>query len=260
MSDAYFVTTDGARFVPTDLARGPWDADACHAGPPTGLMVRAMERALDTHDLARITVDLLRPIPMSGFRVEATIVRSGRQVAHSEAMIVDGDDVVARARGLHLRGRPVTVPEPATRGPRFEDATSGRFPIHTTVHGLAAFPASVEVRYDPAHSQGDGGETIMWMRTLVPLLAGEEPSPFQRIAPLADCGNGISYNAYLDEAHFVNPDLTVWLHRPPGGEWHASHAVSHWHPSGVGVAEAVLFDTTGPVGGAVQTLLLFPPR
>jgi hypothetical protein len=95
----------------------------------------------------------------------------------------------------------------------------------------------------------------MWMRT-VPILAGEVPSPFQRICPLADCGNAVSRNAELGEAHFINPDLTLVLHRDPVGEWLGISARSHWQSTGVGLADALLFDDLGLVGRALQTLLV----
>ena len=41
MGDSFFVP-DGDRFLPTDLARGPWSADATHAGPPAALLGRAV--------------------------------------------------------------------------------------------------------------------------------------------------------------------------------------------------------------------------
>ena len=98
----------------------------------------------------------------------------------------------------------------------------------------------------------------MWLRSTVPILADEEPSPFQRISPLADCGNGVSYNEYLDRVAFLNVDLTIALHRDPVGEWHAARAVSHWQSDGTGLSDAELFDTEGVVGRALQTLLLNP--
>jgi hypothetical protein len=97
------------------------------------------------------------------------------------------------------------------------------------------------------------------MRT-IPLLAGEEPSPFQRICPLADSGNAIGRNAEPDEIGFVNPDLTVVLHRRPEGLWLGSEAVSFWQPTGIGLADALLFDHRGTVGRALQTLLLRPMK
>ena len=102
-------------FSPTDHCRGPWDADACHAGPPTGLLVRAMQRALPDVRLARITVDLAKPIPMSGFHIDAEVTRRGKTVAGTRATIVDADGVSrVSAIGLHVaeqsrsRGRGTT--------------------------------------------------------------------------------------------------------------------------------------------------------
>lgn len=258
MADAYFHTSDGVWFRPTDHSRGPWDPDACHAGPPIGLMVRASENLVPSQRLSRITVELTRPIPMSGFRVQAETGRTGRSVSTSVAEIVDDDRVYARAHAIHLRTRdPFDCSTATVDVPDLADAVPGPFPITRTRHGLPAFPESLEVRYDPAESQGAGGPTTMWLRAL-PLLADEEPSGFQRLCPLADSGNGISYNDYLDRVLFVNPDLTVALHRRPEGEWFCSRVRSHWQPDGVGMSDAELFDTTGPIGRAVQTLLLDP--
>jgi hypothetical protein len=93
------------------------------------------------------------------------------------------------------------------------------------------------------------------MRT-VPLVLGEEASPFQRICALADCGNAISRNADPDDLAFMNTDLTVLLHRLPVGEWFGVDSVSRWEPSGVGMSDSLLFDEHGPVGRALQTLII----
>jgi Acyl-CoA thioesterase N-terminal domain len=63
--------------------RGPRDPEASHAGPPAGLSVRAMERALPRVRLARVTVDLAKPIPFAGFHVDVEVTR---------AVIVDGEE------------------------------------------------------------------------------------------------------------------------------------------------------------------------
>ena len=46
-----------------------------------GLLVRALEQALPEHRLARITVDLSRPVPMAGFRIKTEVLRAGRAAA-----------------------------------------------------------------------------------------------------------------------------------------------------------------------------------
>ncbi len=96
----------------------------------------------------------------------------------------------------------------------------------------------------------------MWMRCEIPILSDEEPSSLQRIAPLADCGNGISYNGRLGSVSFTNIDLTLSVHRQPVGDWFASRSVSHWQPNGIGLADSELFDVHGPVGRATQNLIL----
>lgn len=259
MADAYFTTTDGVWFQPTAFTRGPWDPDACHAGPPTALMVRAIERLGVAQRLVRITVELYRPIPMAGFRVQASIRKPGGSVTLTQAELLDDRVIYARTYGLHLRSAD-HGPFPTADLPRpdFTRAVPGPFPIKETTHGLPAFNTSVECRYDPDGSPGGGGPTTVWVRTIVPILADEEPSGFQRICPLADSGNGISFNAPLNRFHFINPDLSVFLHREPKGEWFCSRSVSHWQPDSIGVADAELFDLEGPVGRAVQTLLLYP--
>lgn len=259
MSDAYFTTTDGDHFVPTDHARGPWAPDACHAGPPTALLVRAMERVVTHQRLVRITVELMRPVPMAGFRVQAEIRRPGRSVTLTEAEIFDDERIYARAHGMHLRQlEGLDCSTVVSQMPNFEAATPGPFPIRTAKHDRGGFIETLECRYDPDGGTGAGGPTTIWVRTRLPVLADEEPSPFQRICPLADSGNGISYNDSLDKIRFPNTDLSVSIHREPVGDWFCSSATSHWHQDGTGLADAELFDTSGPVGRALQHILLTP--
>ena len=259
-----FFTSDGApgdaeRFIPTGHARGPWHADHCHAGPPTGLLARAAERLVPDKRLTRLTVSLSRPIPHGGFRIESETRRSGRTVSLVGARIV-GDDgrIAATAEALLMARQPARdVPTHAESIGVPEGATSGGFPILETLHGLPAFNGTgVKARY-PAGQTREPGPTAAWLRT-VALLPDEEASPFQRICPLADCGNAFGRNA--DPAHttFANADLTIVLHRDPVGEWLGTRSTGYWEPDGIGLADAQLFDREGAVGRALQTLLLLP--
>jgi hypothetical protein len=253
---AYFTVGGDGTFVPTDYTRGPWSVDACHAGPPTGLMARASEAAVPDKPLVRLLVEVTRPIPMSGFRIGSVIARTGRTVTTTRIELHDDERSYARAEGLHLaEGEigPVTSHHIEVVDP--DDAVPGPFPI-SPIHDEVAFGDSLEVRYVPGMSHGIGGETFMWARSKVPLLAGERPSPFQAICPVADSGNGISWHEGTETMAFVNADLVVALHRQPGGEWIGSHTVSFWEPNGIGRADAELFDASGPVGRALQNLVL----
>lgn len=261
MSTTFFTLEagdDGDWFRPTDACRGPWDRDACHAGPPAGLLARAAERAVPEHRLVRLSIDLLRPIPHAGFRIDTTVLRSGRTVSTTELTIVDSDGgAVANARGMHLAEHgQLDLPTAAESLPRLADAAPGRFPIESGAHGLPMFSSGVEVRY-PAGEDHFPGPTTVWMHAL-PLLPGEMPSGFQRICPLADSGNAISRNAEPTELAFMNTDLTIYLHREPVGEWFGTHSVSRWEPNGLGMSDSLLFDDSGPVGRALQALVIRP--
>lgn len=253
---SYFVVGPSGRFLPTDYARGPWNIDACHAGPPTALLARASERLVPTKPLVRLSVEITRPIPMTGFSVSSEIVRDGRTVVQTRLQIHDADRSYGFGDGLHLATVDLgDVGTHTTDPPIFDTAVPGEFPFPNP-HEPGGFSDSLEVRYDPRFSRGDGGETMIWARSKVPMLPDEQPSPFQRLCPMADSGNGISWHERPGRISFLNADLVVSVHRPPDGEWIGSHTVSYWEPTGVGRTDAELFDRRGPVGRAMQHLVI----
>jgi hypothetical protein len=255
---------DGDRAVPTGFARGPWSPHAMHGGAPAALIARAVER----HDpgpasfVARLTIELLRPVPLVPLEVGARTVRPGKKVQWIEvSLTADGTEVV-RATALRLRTDPalaLQVPEPA---PLAMPGPARSEPIVLDL-GEAGWGERSEIGFAKvfelraAHgSFGVPGPAGLWFRLAVPLVAGEEPSALQRVAAAADFGNGVSA-LFGDGRHsFINADLTVSLWRLPAGEWVGIDSVSHASPDGVGVAESVLVDEQGRLGRALQSLLV----
>jgi hypothetical protein len=95
-----------------------------------------------------------------------------------------------------------------------------------------------------------------WTRLRHPIVPDEPPSPLQRVLAVADSGNGISGELDLTNWHFINPELTVHLHREAVGEWVCLEAQTAISPGGVGLATSVLSDLDGPIGVGAQTLLV----
>lgn len=102
----------------------------------------------------------------------------------------------------------------------------------------------------------DSGPATVWFRLRVAVVAGEEPTALQRVAAAADVGNGVSAALERGRYLFINPDLTIALHRPPAGEWVGLDAVTHAEAHGVGLAESALYDERGRIGRSVQTLIV----
>ena len=257
-ADEAFFRANDDWFVGNGASRSPWTADACHAGPVAAVIARALERVALEKQLTRLTINFRRPIPISGFRVDAEIERNGRSATTAMATLWDEDDqICATASSLHLVTHSyANLPSASVPHPFFEEAKSGDFPAKGALHDLPFFSSGIEIAYPPDET-GDPGPTTLWMRT-IPILENEIPSPFQSLCPIADCGNGISRNADFSEVSFVNADLTVAVYRLPESDWLASQAISFWQSSGIGISQAILFDRLGSLGTALQTLIVRP--
>jgi hypothetical protein len=278
MADSFYVP-QGAAFVSTELTRGPWDENSQHAGPPAALIAREIERLPAENgqrQVGRVTYEILRPVPIAPLTVSARVARPGRRVEMVEAALADssGEELV-RARAWRLRQSEVDVPVGLTgAGGPSEIGT-----LASTLRPGLAPPAPEEGEprpfFDTGHAVGyhtameyrflsggfrDPGPATVWMRMRQSLVAGEEPSPLQRVLAAADSGNGISATLDYSRFVFINVDLTVHLQRMPAGEWICLDAITIPEPEGVGISDTALYDERGPIGRAAQTLLIAERR
>jgi len=260
-SSAYVELENGA-CASTDLTRGPWHPDHQHGGPPIALVARSIERAaaaLGLTHVARLTANLLRPVPIAELAVKVETEYAGRNVAHFSAQLTAGGKEVVRCTAVAQREAALTFPpglpgHPLPQAPRpVEQSPTQRFPFSNTMIG---YQDLIESRM--AEGVMFSGPSAVWFRMRYPLVAGEEPSTLQRVAVAADSGNGIS--AILDfRSHiFVNSDLTINLLRKAEGEWICIDARTLLGPNGGGLAEARIFDAQGLIGRSTQSLAIRP--
>ena len=266
--DEALFTADGAVFVPGELARGPWSPDALHGGPVAALVARAAEgaEADAAMQLSRLTVELLRPVPCLPLSLEAGVLRPGHKVQLVEVTLSHEDTVLARGRAVRIRTHGPDDPAGQGLAPSAQDVGHGvdapppgpDSGLVTTAprQGYRAFHnGGAELRFVSGRFDAPGPASV-WVRLTVPVVAGEEPSPAQRVAAAADFGNGVSAVLDFERYVFINPDLTVQLLRPPSGEWVCLRAVTRLGTPGVGLAEAELWDESGRVGRSVQSLVV----
>jgi hypothetical protein len=252
---------DGDRFVPTVATIGPWDRKAQHGGAAAALLARAVE-VVDAPipvQVTRLTYDLWRPVPLAPLTIRTTVVRPGKRVSVVEAALVADDVEVMRvsAQGDALGDHELpdgVVPGDVAPGPVGE----GELAI-ALGDGPAYNDTGVEIRFVTGGFQ-KLGPGAAWVRLRVPVVAGEEPTPLQRIAATGDLGNGVSSVLKMRDWLYLNPDLTIHVARPPVGEWLCIDAVTYPSGTGAGLAESALYDATGRVGRSVQSLLIAPQR
>jgi len=112
----------------------------------------------------------------------------------------------------------------------------------------------MEVRYSPGpFAPGTGAA---WLRLRGRLVAGEDPSPAQRVAIAADAINGVGFALDFRRYTFINADLTIYLHREPVGPWVLLRATHLAQPTGLGLVDAELADPRGPIGRALEAQVL----
>ncbi len=252
MTEALYARGDDTTYLPTEVTRGPWQDDAQHGGPTAALLARLAQQAPTDVPMrvARLTVELLAPVPLAPLTGTVQVIRPGRRVQLATAELRHDGKSVARATALRIREGAVDLPDlPRHEPPPLPD--TARPPRRIPAGGYVR--EGVEVRFVTGDF-ADPGPGTAWIRLRVPVVAGEQPSPLERVAAAADFGNGISAHLPVRTHLYVNPDLTIYLHRHPGGEWVGLDAISYLDPAGIGATHTTLFDTAGGVGWAAQAL------
>jgi acyl-coenzyme A thioesterase PaaI-like protein len=270
MAGSLFVV-ENETFVPTEMSRGPWSPDSLHGGPVAALLARALCDLPTAGPMfpARFTLELLRPVALEAMRIETSVVRPGRKVQVLEAKLHRRPDVapssetlVARGTLQQIREAPLVLPadlppvaDPALGVPVPEELT----PAAASFGSDVAFHSAAVEHRSPKDAFGSNGPALDWIRVVVDLLPGAPLRPFERVVAAADFGNGISGMLPVPTYVFVNPDLSVFLHRLPVDEWVGLDAVTRLGTQGTAIAESRLLDRTGSIGRAVQTLIIEGP-
>ena len=238
-----------------------------HGGPVAALLAHSVEQlASDGVDwfIARLTVELERPVPVEPLRFHAEVTRAGRKASIVEAVITKADTgaVLARARALRIRAAHVPLPlddtdlgpllviEPAPSEPADGQPGSRDEQAATAFHNGGTehrFVGESELRVGPVFG---------WIRVCVPLLPEHTMTPLQRVAAAVDFASGISGVLPWDSHSFINPDLTIHLFRPLRGEWVGMASATHHSTQGIGMTNTAVFDLDGRVGNSNQSLLL----
>lgn len=256
MPNAFYTQVDARTFLATPATAGPWDGSSQHGGPPSALLARAIERHEPDADqrLARVSVDILRPIPLGELTVTTRTLRPGRRITLVEAVLSAGAEHLAHGRGWRIAR--AASPQVTRAAPVPPIPGGPPPPLPGFWENEKGYLAAIEWRFV---SGGFGnGPARAWTRPRIPLIDGELQTPMSRALLVADSGSGVS--AELDPTRylFINTDVTVALSRDPDGEWLLLESATEIGPDGTGRATTTLYDTGGACGTGLQTLLVAP--
>jgi acyl-CoA thioesterase superfamily protein/acyl-Coa thioesterase superfamily protein len=247
---------DGNRVVTSPKAAGPWDPTMQHGSAPAALVTWAAEAipAPQPMQIVRLTIDLMRPVPVVPLTYETEVLREGRKIQLCAVRLLANDVVVVRATVLKIRVQaPALPPEVVDSpielpGPEAGRPLARRFSGDSFVTGISA-----SVVRGGLMTSGPGA---IWYRVDRPIVEGAAISQVMRTVVAADFSNGTSSVLDFDKWTFINADLSVSLSRPPVGDWILLDAESWIGPDGAGIAASRLGDSQGYFGRAVQSLVI----
>lgn len=193
-------------------------------------------------------MEILGPVPVGELEISARVTRPGRSVEMIEAQLRAAKPV-ARARAWRIRTGAEELPVRGDLVP-FELPEKEQEPPWP-----GGYLQALEWRLQTGRL-GEPGPAQVWARARIPLVEGEPISPLQRVLLTADSGNGVSGELDLETHWFINPELTVHVHRLPVGEWIGLDARTTVQANGIGLAETTIFDRSGSVGRGAQALMI----
>jgi hypothetical protein len=247
---------DGNRVVTSPNAAGPWDISMQHGSTPAALVVWAAE-AIPTPQpmqIARVTIDLMRPVPLAPLTIQSEILREGRKILLCAVRLLAGDVVVVGATILKVKTQALNLPSEVADlpvelpGPDQAREEQPDFSGSPFVSGISMRAARGRF--------GVPGPGAIWYRVDRLLIEGSKVSQTMRAVVAADFCNGTSAVLDFRKWTFINADLTVSFARQPVGEWILLEAESWIGPDGAGLAMARLADQRGYFGRAIQSLVV----
>ncbi|MBA53280.1 MAG: hypothetical protein CMK89_02390 [Pseudomonadales bacterium] len=261
MPEVLFHVEDGF-YLPTLLAGSPWHPDVLHGGAPAALLAYCFQRQITGPDMlpARLSIDLVRPVPRTPLNVTIQPVRQGKRIALLEANLMAGKNLVARATGLFVKSEPISLPDSAPRhsglfpGPEGIDTVSFREVLFGNSETMPpGLHTTVQLR--PASELNESGKGSAWISLPVPIIEGERNSPFMLAALASDFGNGVGQLSLGDNIGTINADVQLQLGRLPVGEWIGLDSEALLDETGVGQVLTVMHDVQGRVGQVSQTIM-----
>ncbi|WP_280456487.1 acyl-CoA thioesterase domain-containing protein [Nocardia carnea] len=245
-----FYTREGEHFLPTRMAISSWSPTQVSGPAICGLLARELETRAPGAEFvpARLTVDLFSPVGDEPTTVRSTLVREGKRICVADAELIQRDEVRSRATVVYLRtgeipagelwqpGRDLLVPDVP------DESEAGAHPLFKS--------GDREWTRDFGATQNADRKAI-W-QNMLPVVAGESPTPFQRVAMAGDAASFMS-NWGSAGIGYINSDVTLTLARLPIGPGIGVLAQDHVAAAGISVGTVSLYDRSGPLGTAVVT-------
>ncbi len=270
LDPAPLFVRDGQIWIPQEACVGPWSPDALHGGPVAALCASVAEEVISDQALVttRLSLDLVRPVPLSPLEVDARLIKTGRRVHLVEVVIRASGKEVALARVQRTSTASVQLPDLSGTGTEDQRPPDGPADYCTFDPSRAPrLPApflrwATELRTSTPGGLYERRAKVAWLRVYANLIPGVPLSTAASICAACDYTNALGAPAMPSQIAsilFPNSDLSVHLIRPPVSQWVRMAPTSTWLDHGIGYSRCELWDEQGVLGISAVTLPLIQP-
>ncbi|SDG81276.1 acyl-CoA thioesterase domain-containing protein [Microbacterium pygmaeum] len=259
MSDPAFfdLDEDGGEggLIPRDRALSSWSADQLRGPAVAGALARATETAVAAAGMSglhptRFTLDLFRPVRASRATLTTSVVRRGTRLVLIDADYRVSGESVARSSTLLL------APSSTARGTVWSANRRFAVPAEDTKSrdsdGRLFF--SEATGWSESISTPDGTQPNQSWHAGMPIVTGEQLTPFQMAASVADISNLVS-NWGTCPLAYINADVTMALTRLPEQLACGLATTDRLEHDGIAVGSLVMYDRRGPFGTTTVSAL-----
>lgn len=249
-------------FSPTPVAGSPWHPALLHGGAVSALFGLVVdEQAANWPDFIvnRLTMNLLRQVPMQALQVRCHWLREGGRLRVLQVEIEADGRVVGRAEALMQKLGKVALPDYAPRPMSPPPGPEGlpTFDIQAFLDskGLpipAGFHTRVQVR--EVTPWDERGAATCWIQVPVEIVAGVPLTPLTRVCMASDLGNGTGQLNLGNGVGCINADISLSLFRYPVSEWICFSSDAQLTEQGCGVVHTRLYDSEGAIGHVMQCI------
>jgi hypothetical protein len=244
-----FFAVEAGQLVPQPVARGLWGTDQMHGLAISGALGRAIEQAIGERGrtelrAARYNVDLFKPAAMALCTTTTEIVREGPRLCLVGATLRQEGVPVARASALFLR--PSESPGGAVWSSGIEVSPPPDLPAASDER-LPLVIGSDDTGWTGSLAGSQNGSRKFAWQTALPVIVGEEPSPFVSVASVADAASMVT-NLGSNGVEFINADISLAISRLPVSREIGMVALERSEHDGIASGTALVYDREGAIG------------
>jgi hypothetical protein len=245
-----FFRSDGDAFTPLDVARSLWSEEQMHGVATSGLLARAAERAVaecgrDELRAARWNVEMFRAAGMGRTTTTATVVREGPRLCLVDTTLVQDGEARARATAVFLA--PSADPDGEVWSPPTHPAPPPAEVAPESDEPRVPLFCSEQTAWSSSFREHQNGSRKQTWHTALTVVDGEDPTPFQVVASIADATSMVT-NWGSNGVEYINTDISLALARLPVSREVGLAAVDWVSADGIAAGSATVFDRQGPIG------------